>query len=61
MLGACIGDAWGAPYEFKGPRTVPDGYERGVFGTEAAAPGGADRGVDDLPSPRSAIRSGPSL
>ncbi|MDQ2724296.1 MAG: ADP-ribosylglycohydrolase family protein [Actinomycetota bacterium] len=38
LLGACIGDAWGAPYEFKGPRPAPDGYERGVFGTEAGHP-----------------------
>lgn len=38
LLGACIGDAWGAPYEFGPPRDVPDGYERGAFGTAPGHP-----------------------
>lgn len=38
LLGACIGDAWGAPYEFGPPRDVPTGYQRGVFGTMPGHP-----------------------
>lgn len=39
LLGVCVGDAWGAPYEFKdGPLVVADRYGRGVFGTEPGAP-----------------------
>jgi ADP-ribosyl-[dinitrogen reductase] hydrolase len=39
LLGVCIGDAWGAPYEFKtGPLEIADRYGRGVFRTKPGAP-----------------------